>query len=239
MTIGEILSAARDIAEKNSDVDAKAGFNPDKRIDARRESNEVRGKVFNLDKRLHVVDDVKGFAESVFKPDSRFDRHYTTYEERLSQCASEKNRTVRFEGTRGESKLVPRLDSDKGRALAEKLKEYGQSGIDFKNALPDFSKVANERVEIGMTSDLETNYKRADTELAKKWNAEARDDRTDWSPREVKAWRKENGLTIHEDADMKTCFYVPFEIHDSVLHSGGRAEIKKKDGISSGGKFDA
>ena len=80
------------------------------------------------------------------------------------------------------------------------------------------------------------NFEKADTKVAEMWNQQMREGRNTWTYQDVTSWRKENKLTVHEDADKITCYIMPSEIHDPCKHWGGIAECKKKLGI--GGGFD-
>lgn len=167
----------------------------------------------------------------------------STYQERLTCVPHEPSRHGEWSGKRGDSQFVP---SDAG---AQKyLVEHGITGIEYKNAIPDFSPVSEARVEIeGMSENrysgidgdgnrLVGNFERADTKCAEAWNVEARDGKTDWSSKDVKSWRSENKYSWHENNDMITMDLVPFDIHRACTHLGGVGEIKK---LSSGnGGFD-
>ena len=83
------------------------------------------------------------------------------------------------------------------------------------------------------------NFEKADTECAKKWNAEGKDGKTDWTARDVADYRRDHNMTWHECADRKTCQMISRDIHDYFGHSGGVCECKKVLGQSFGGGFDA
>ena len=120
----------------------------------------------------------------------------------------------------------------------EALKRYGQEGIEYRDGEPDFSKVSEATVKIdNMTSLCSDNFKQADEVCAKKWNEQGRDGRTDWTPRDVEAWRKENRYSWHERLDMKTMNLVQRDIHEECKHFGGRAECRRREALTGGG-FD-
>ncbi len=163
---------------------------------------------------------------------------FSTYDERIIQTP--KNGWM---GERGESLYKP--DSSEA---ASALRDYGLEGVEYENGIPDFSKCSEYSVEIDMIDKRESffdengnriagNYERANSELANVFNSTNKDGKGDWTYNDVEKWRANNKLTIHEDNDMKTCYYVPTEIHKACTHSGGVAECKKKAGI--GGGFDA
>lgn len=170
------------------------------------------------------------------EPDKLADPHLTTYKERLDQCPKDL-----FEDPtmRGESMARPDASTEKGEKAAEKLAEYGQEGIMYRDALPDFESVSECTVQIDeMTSNRARNFDQADELCAKQWNAERRDGRSDWTSEQVKQWRKDNSFSWHECSDMKTMNLVSQDIHGYFTHSGGVAECKKREGISGNGGFD-
>jgi hypothetical protein len=132
-------------------------------------------------------------------------------------------REDRFEGVRGESLALPDVSRPNGEAAKQWLEEHGMRGIEYRNGYPDFSGVALESVTIpDMTTSKDHNFKQAYEATAEKWNAERREGRDDWRPSEVKAWKKENGLDIHEKEDLRTCEFVPHDVHMQFTHVGGR-----------------
>lgn len=129
----------------------------------------------------------------------------------------------RFEGEQGNSLALPDVAMITGPAAKEWLDAHGLRGIEYKNGSPDFSGIAAESVTIpNMTADRLSNFKQAYQATAEKWNREAKDGRTDWKPSEVKQWAKDNGLTIHEKEDLKTCEFVPTAVHAHFKHLGGK-----------------
>lgn len=120
----------------------------------------------------------------------------------------------------------------------EALKEYKQKGIEYIDGEPDFSKVSEATVEIDdMTSSRPYNFKQADEVCAKQWNETQREGRTDWTAREVEAWRKENRYSWHERLDMKTMDLAQRDIHEECKHYGGVAECRRHESLDGGG-FD-
>ena len=132
-------------------------------------------------------------------------------------------REDRFEGVRGESLALPDVSRPSGEAAKQWLEAHGMRGIEYRDGYPDFSDIALESVEIpNMTTNKEDNFRQAYKATAEKWNAERREGRDDWRPSEVKAWKKANGLDIHESQDLKTCEFVPHDVHMQFSHVGGR-----------------
>lgn len=132
-------------------------------------------------------------------------------------------RADRFEGEKGNSLALPDERMLTGPAAKKWLDAHGLRGIEYKNGSPDFSGIAIESVTIpNMTADSQNNFKQAYRATAEKWNREAKDGRNDWNPSEVKKWAKDNGLTIHEKEDLKTCEFVPTAVHAHFKHLGGK-----------------
>lgn len=180
-----------------------------------------------------------------------FGGKYNSYETRLERTSSDVNPMLgSYTGERGESKYIPSRRTVAGIKVIEILKEYGLDGIDYRNAEPDFEVCSEADVKIKrMTSNRENyadengiprlgNFKQADIECAKKWNAEKRDNKTDWTGREVEEYRKKHKLTWHEKCDTETMVLVRTEINDFFKHSGGCFECRTRDGENSGGDFD-
>lgn len=159
---------------------------------------------------------------------------YTAREDRIA-CAEKSD--GEWSGEPGNSKFTPTDKTDSGLSARDTLNQNGVDGIEFKDGIPDFSPLSVETVSIDMTADRPENYARAYTALADKWNAEAKDGRTDWTARDAKDWKVANQLSPHECNDMKTVMFVPMDVHDFVKHWGGVAECKVRDNALGGG-FD-
>ena len=176
---------------------------------------------------------IGSLIETVLEP------FYTSYKERLDRVPAGTH--AYFEGTPGESKCVPNMESEKGQLVAEKLSRYGCDGVEFRDAVPDFSPCSEAIVKIdNMGSDRYIsggNFDQAREKLAEQWNASKRDGRDDWKPSDVEKWRQENNLTIHECSDMNTCMFVDRDIHDVFRHSGGVSECIHCDAQKSRGAF--
>ncbi len=167
----------------------------------------------------------------------------SSYQERLACAPHEPSQHGEWAGERGESLFTP---SDEG--AQKRLAEYDVTGIEYKDAIPDFSPVSEAQVEIeGMSENRYSkidndgkrvvgNFEKADAKCAQTWNAEARDDKTDWSSKDVRDWRSENKYSWHENNDMKTMDLVPSDIHGACTHLGGVGEIKKLN--KENGGFD-
>ncbi len=170
----------------------------------------------------------------------------SSYKERYDLTPVEGERGS-WTGDRAESCYKPDAETEKGAKAAEKLSEYGLDGIEYEDAVPNFDNCAEESVEIDMTEnrysivseEIVGNFEKADTECAKKWNAEGKDGKTDWTARDLADYRRNHNMTWHECADRKTCQMISRDIHDYFRHSGGVCECKKVLGQSFGGGFDA
>lgn len=159
-------------------------------------------------------------------------------------------KTGTFEGERGNSAFYPNSPD-----AQNKMAEFDKDSVMYKNGDPDFSPFsvhdspwgkADTNVEIPhMTDQRENptweygsrpdgtkhdpnydlgNFAQADNALSEKLsNANPEHPVT---PDEIEAWRKENGLTWHENTDGKSMMLVPTEIHNACPHSGGVAEMK-------------
>ena len=190
-------------------------FNPDKLSDEKFDFNR-KTEGFNPDK---LSDEKFDFLKTEFQSE---------YNDRISQTPRTGERG-NWTGERGESVYEP---SDK--EIIEKLDKYKLSGIEYKDGIPDFSKVSVETLEIGkMTGQREGpggNFEQADMKLSAKWNSEGRGGRTDWTAGDVRDWRKEHGYSWHERNDMKTMDLAPSKIHQYFGHLGGVGECNIRDG---------
>lgn len=168
--------------------------------------------------------------ERSFDPDERVEILYSTPEQRKEIAGKTGKEYARFEGETGNSRCYPNLETGKGREVGEKLAEFGQKFIEYRNGVADFSPVSRETVTIeGMTADRTQNFRKAVDCVVEKWNSEKRDGGDDWKPSDVKKWKRENNLEFHEDSDMKTCQFVPKEVHQAFRHTGGRLECSIRD----------
>lgn len=136
-----------------------------------------------------------------------------------------------WDGDRGNSVWMPENDKTPAfpgdKAFGEILDKHNIQGIEFKEGEADFSNVAEGNVEIDdFTSERNENFTQADEKLAAEWSEDQKNDK-DWSPKDVKEYRKEHDLTWHERSDMKTLDLVARELHGNIPHSGGISEIKK------------
>ncbi|RJG14927.1 HNH endonuclease [Paenibacillus thiaminolyticus] len=162
----------------------------------------------------------------------------SSYQARLNQTPAPENPRVGFEGTRGESLCTLKPPPDP--RLKKILDEAGIDGIQYKNAIPDLSPVANAEVEIeymlggkgtyGGKARRE-NFIQSDQKLAEQLNNSPELARQFGmesgriSAKDIKVYREKNKLTWHELNDVKTMQLVPTNINSTFGHLGGVGEI--------------
>lgn len=157
-------------------------------------------------------------------------------EQRKLEVANLTGRDVaRFDGEAGNSPCRPNLETERGRHLHATMEKFGQTHVDYVRGEVNFDpfSLANVSIE-GMSTNRQKNFRLAREALASQWNAERKDGRSDWKPADVKKWARDNGLTIHEHGDTKTCQFVPTEIHESFRHTGGVFEcgLWERNGVA-------
>ena len=161
----------------------------------------------------------------------------SSYDDILKQTPGEKNKLVEFKKAdlRGESKctLKPPPDAE----LKSILDKAGIDGIEYKNAVPDFSPVSKLELDgIDMTNGrtgVNGTYSQANNKFAQMLN-DSPDLATDFgiSPKngrtftgtDVKNYMKDNKLTWHELNDLTTVQMVPTKINSTFGHLGGISE---------------
>ncbi len=208
--------------------------------DSEREMTELP-RVQELENDMEVKDETAAaYAEgAVNETDNQSEKdvengYYSTYEERLKQTPAEESDRGEWSGERGESDYTP---SDE--EVKDILEKYDKESINYEDAIPDFSEVAEATVEIdNMSEDRAENFRQCDEKCAEQWNKEGKDGRTDWTARDVKEWRQSNGYSWHERNDMKTCDLVPTQVNAYFGHLGGVSECKKRDSGNGGSDFD-
>lgn len=170
----------------------------------------------------------------------------SSYKERYAQTPVSGVRG-NWSGERAESRFIPSSETVNGAKAAAKLSEYSIDGIDYQDAIPNFDECAEESVQIDMTENRYSNvsegiignFEKADTECARKWSVEGKDNRTYWTARDVADYRATHNMTWHECADRKTCQLLSRDIHEYFGHSGGVCECKRDMAQNIGGGFDA
>ena len=193
--------------------------------------------------------DAKTYVDELFSENSeQQDTFHTSYEDRMKYTPNDGERG-KWEGKPGESKFIPSQETESGQLSKEKLSERGIDGIEYKNGEPDFSPVSEATVKIDKMTEnrhdyfdangdkQQGNFTQADFKCADMWNEIGRDNRNDWTPQEVRDWRKENNYSWHERCDTKTMDMVSQDIHGFFNHSGGVFECKVRDNAIGGG-FD-
>lgn len=121
---------------------------------------------------------------------------------------------------------IPKRPPGNEKTWGEILDKYEVEGIEFENGEPDFSTTSEGTVEIDdFSTERNDNFTQADENLAEQWTNEGKDGK-EWSPQDIKEYRKENNLSWHERSDMKTMDLTPQEVHGNVPHSGGISAAK-------------
>ena len=213
-----IKEVVANTVEKNSEaLRISKSFDPDKRLDVRRDSREDKS------------------VESKYDPDRRveptldYDKEYTTAKERIWKA---KQSNGEWLGEVGDSRFIPSSE-----VAQKELKSFDQKGIDYKAGNPDFSKCSVDTIQLEkMTSDRLQDHRRADAVLAKQWSAEGKFGKSDWTRTDIREWRHDNRYSWHERIDKRTMDLVQRDIHDECKHFGGIAECKRME--KAGGVFD-
>lgn len=231
---------------KKSEPEGFKKIKPEKRMDIENVKKFVE-KLF--DKIEGTVDNIKDKMDG-----KEFGTQYNTEDHMIEHTPAEDSIKGHWKGERGNSEFVPNENTEAGLKAKEKLAEYGQDGVCYKNGEPDFSKCAEATVRIDdMTQNRDDyigkdgsvrqgNFSQADIKCSEKWNAEAKDGKSDWTARDVKNWRDKNNCTWHERCDTNTMDLISRDIHNTkdpvFVHSGGVSECKKRDAINVEGEFD-
>ncbi|XNQ12939.1 HNH endonuclease [Lysinibacillus sp. 3P01SB] len=162
----------------------------------------------------------------------------SSYEARLKQTPAVSNPKVEFQGTRGESKCILKPPPDP--SLKRILDGADIDGINYKNAVPDFSPVTKAQLEIdymfGGTGKhgspaRRLNFVQADQKLADQLNKSPElanqfgMNSGKITKTQIEKYRLANDLTWHELNDVKTIQLVPSEINSTFGHLGGEGEI--------------
>lgn len=217
-----------DINTNSRQEGASESFDPDKRVDSKNE--DVKWIPYS-----------EKDGNTNFNPDERLEDVFNAGEEYLCNHIPKEGPRGSWDGKPGDSTYVPNENYEggppSGKDAKDALEAKGKKGIDYTNGEPDFSEVAEATVEIDeMSENRDSNFAQADQALADKWNAENHGGRNDWTAREIKEFRKANGLTWHERQDCKTMDLVDHNIHGYFTHSGGVSVCKGRN--NSGVKFD-
>jgi hypothetical protein len=202
-------------------------------------SSEPEKPEENTNKPKDKLEGTEGTGKDTYTPPAFKQTEFaSSYEARLNQTPAPNNKTVTFEGQRGESKCTLKPPPDPG--LKKILDEAGIDGINYKNGVPDFLPVAKAQVEIDHmvggvgsngTKARAANFKQADIKLAEQLNNSPElASKFGLTPGKIKAGdiadiREELKLTWHEVNDGKTVQLVPSEINSKFGHLGGVGEI--------------
>lgn len=243
----EVLSSSNEVMKSVSEV---SKFDPDDRIDLSKTGETV--KKYNPDDRVDCLDSKEEYSNPVDKydPDDRVrefneissnssrgilenndtieNNYLSTYKERLDQTPREDGERGEWTGERGESKFIP---NDK--EILEVLAQHKMEGIEYQDAIPDFSELSKCTVEIDNMTEIRRNkggnFEQCDEKCAEQWNLKCQDGKNDWTARDVQKWRESNGYSWHERNDMKTCDLIPTIVNDYFGHLGGVGECRRRD----------
>lgn len=210
--------------------------------------NEISGSYKDIKPQNNLkINDVK---KEINNKSEVKENYFSSYQNRIEHTPKEGSPLGRFEGQRGESKFIPSNETSIGSEAKKELKTAGVDGIEYKNGIPDFAPVSKCTVKIdNMTGNRldyfdsngkrqKGNFTQAYEKMSVKFNEEKRDGKDDWTARDVKQYKTDNNLTVHEKNDTKTVQLVPYNIHAACSHLGGCGECNIRDGKTEGGKFD-
>lgn len=244
----ELMAAVETVSseavETTSSTAETSNYDPDERVECSENNEELSSdrKEYNPDDRVEV-DDNKDSNNSENKSDNETSETQendcpSTYKERLDQTPRDDGERGEWTGKRGESKFIP---NDK--EISDILAQYGLDGIEYQDAIPDFSDCSECTVEIDNMTEKRRgeggNFEQCDEKCAEQWNKESRDGKSDWTARDVQKWREKNGYSWHERNDMKTCDLIPTKVNDYFGHLGGVGECRRRDSQNYlGGEFD-
>ena len=201
---------------------------------------------------------VGGVQNNQVPPAFRQTEFATTYHQRWSQTPrsgtdipkNDHSGNVTFQDRRGESIATPNPPPPASNTrMKEILNDAGVDGIEYRNAVPDFSPVAVAQVEIenmrGGDNGRAFNFPEADRELARqlndmpelpeRFNSLTRDSNGRITQKSIESYRtsKENNLTWHELNDTRTMQLVPRIINTNFRHLGGVGEINARNKLNN------
>lgn len=171
-----------------------------------------------------IVGAVYGGAEG-YEFYHKYHTPYSSYNARLMQTPAE-GHGGHWTGERGESTFV--LDEPITLSDGTQVTQ-----ITYQNAVPDFSPFAKAEVKIpNMTNNRNQNFTQADEILAEIWN-QTRYNGQSWNARQVREYRRANGLTWHEMNNMESMQLVPTDVNSTFGHLGGVGEYNVMIGESA------
>lgn len=154
-----------------------------------------------------------------------FTNFFSTLSERIKCTPKNLNRVIWLSGIRGKGLCVP-----KSEKVIHALHEFGLIGIEYLNAVPDFSPCKLIRItDISITETRSNNFRLCDQHCSEKWNQKLFEGKNNWTSTSVAHWRHTHKYTWHELNDMQSCDLVPSIIHSYFGHLGGVAEVKRKN----------
>lgn len=182
------------------------------------------------------ANEMLGQKESELQGIEKEESYNSTYQERMNRTPTDGQRGE-WTGERGESKYIPNYEYMKDYLN----NNYKLDGIEYNNAIPDFSPCSKSTVKIDNMSEKRYgqggNFEQCDKKCAESWNNSNYNGKSDWTSRDVANWREENKYSWHERNDRTTCDLISTKVNDYFNHLGGVSECKKAYNI--GGGFDA
>ena len=224
---------------KESETDAKDLYVPEIPANHFKELPDDSGEIHY---KSDIPDDSGSSPSRLDLSDDAADLSYSsTYKERVDRTPKNDGERGDWQGDRGESLFVPN-DPD----INSILHKHGIMGIKYQDGTPDFSPCSECTVEIRNMTDNRSgppvegsNFQQCDQKCAEQWNAQCRDERCDWTARDIANWRRENAYSWHERNDMSTCDLIPTKINSYFGHLGGVGEYLRLSSTQSAeGIFD-
>lgn len=234
MAWAEIAKVAAEVAKESA---AKAEIA--KKVETARKAIEKSGAVkpekMTSDKGLDVSKELsKESPDRKFDPRKRIEVPEETIKKWIDEARGSKGT---WDGEVGNSLFRP-----EDKLAQNELGKVNAKGIEYRRGEADFKPVSEATVRIeGMTESRVSNFGKADMKCADYFNKIMKDNRTDWTARSVREYRKANKLSWHERFDMCTMDLVPRSVHEACKHYGGVSECKRVSALSKvniGGKFD-
>lgn len=167
----------------------------------------------------------------------KFNTPYSKYNARWVKTPKD-DEYGHWTGERGESDYI--FDKSKTVRISEDRYVTVEAGtkVTYQNAVPDFSAFQKAQVKIPrMTSNRTSNFNQADEALADYWTKIQHNKQT-WTPRKVKEYRTNNGLTWHEMNNMESMQLVPTEVNAGFGHLGGVGEYNAMTGAEGAMEFE-
>lgn len=149
----------------------------------------------------------------------------STFDERLKKTPKDNPLRGYWTEKRGLSTYIPTSSQTE---ILEILHHYNLKGIRYTEAMPIFEKCSECTIQSNNMSILRwKNQNKCDNLCAILWNAINYQNKSNWTKKDVKAFRKLHSLSWHERNDRITYDLIPTKINGFFLHLGGIAECKR------------